>query len=386
MSFTVQEAVKKALKLRMSIAGPSGSGKTVGALRVAYGLCGDWKKIVLIDTNIDDSLAYAGDTLMGIGKFGHIPFPNPFTPKRFVEAINAAINYGAEVVIIDSASDEWAGPGGMLEMHDQVKGYNTAANWAKVNPEHLDFIKTMVEQKRAHIIATFRQKSKVAIDEVEENGHKKSTVRRLGMENIARPGTEYDFLLAVEIDRETHRADIITKRGSMLPDMRPVELTVDLGKRLLAWASSGDEGKVETRDKPTETTTTTQQPPSKFNGNGNGRPKSPIQDPIRMPEEPPVDEAGEAGTAAFDQDVNGRTHRPETETTELVYTAPLAKIGKNKYPAKWAQLLAAYTRANTYEVDGILQKLKLAQDTHPTKVIDRLNEYLDAKHGEQQPV
>jgi hypothetical protein len=258
MSFTVQEAVKKALKLRMSIAGPSGSGKTVGALRVAYGLCGDWKKIVLIDTNIDDSLAYAGDTLMGIGKFGHIPFPNPFTPKRFIEAINAAINYGAEVVIIDSASDEWAGPGGMLEMHDQVKGYNTAANWAKVNPEHLDFIKTMVEQKRAHIIATFRQKSKVAIDETEENGHKKSTVRRLGMENIARPGTEYDFLLAVEIDRETHKADIITKRGSMLPDMRPVELTTDLGKRLLAWASSGDEGKVETRDKPTETTTTGQ--------------------------------------------------------------------------------------------------------------------------------
>jgi hypothetical protein len=241
MAFVVSSAVKKALKIRMSIAGPSGSGKTLGALRVAFGLCGDWKKIVVIDTNVDDALVYAGDKSLGIGNFGHIPFPNPYTPKRFIEAINAAINYGAEVVVIDSASDEWAGIGGMLEMHDQVRGFNSAANWAKVNPEHQEFIKSMVEQKRAHIIATFRQKSKIAIDETEENGNKKSTVRRLGIESIARPGTEYDFLLAVELDRDTHRADIITKRGTMLPDMRPVELTMELGRRLRVWADAGDD-------------------------------------------------------------------------------------------------------------------------------------------------
>ena len=362
MAFQVQQAVKKATKIRMSIAGPSGSGKTIGALRVAFGLCGDWSKIVVIDTNIDDALLYAGDKVEGIGQFGHIPFPNPHGPRRFIEAIDAALAYGAEVVVIDSASDEWAGIGGMLELHDQVKGFNTAANWAKVNPAHQDFIKAMVEQKKAHIIATFRQKSKVAIDEVEENGRKTSTVRRLGMENIARPGTEYDFLLAVELDRDTHKADIITKRGSMLPDMRPVELTVKLGANLKAWAETGSEDeKIETRDDKPITTT----PPTNGNGKppagmGQVQPAQPLDlgDKVVMPDEPKADPVYASGAT---------------------YTGSLAKIGKTKYPQDWAKTFATFSRCNPYELDGILQKLALPQNTPTGEVVTRVNAYLDEK-------
>lgn len=56
-----------------------------------------------------------------------------------------------------------------------------------------------------------------------------------------------------------------------------------------------------------------------------------------------------------------------------------AKIGNNQYPAQWARLFAAYTRADRFEVDGILQELKLPDDTRPEHVVDAVNKYLDAK-------
>jgi phage recombination protein Bet len=134
----------------------------------------------------------------------------------------------------------------------------------------------------------------------------------------------------------------------------------------------------------TTTTLTTTTPPStsKPNSNGNGKPKLILQDPIRMPEEPTTDEPAETTSPST---ATTKTEQQD-ETDSPVYTGMLAKIGKNKYPAQWARLCAAYTRANAYEVDGILQKLALAQDTQPEEVINRLNKYLDAKHGEPQPV
>jgi hypothetical protein len=46
---------------------------------------------------------------------------------------------------------------------------------------------------------------------------------------------------------------------------------------------------------------------------------------------------------------------------------------------QWGRLCSTYQRANVYEVDGILQKLALPQDTKPEDVITALNKYLDAK-------
>ena len=80
-------------------------------------------------------------------------------------------------------------------------------------------------------------------------------------------------------------------------------------------------------------------------------------------------------TANVSQPTNGNGHEAAP-----VYTGNnLAKFGKNKYPAPWCSLLAAYKRANQFEVDGILQKLALPQDTRPEQVVDAINKYLDAK-------
>jgi hypothetical protein len=76
---------------------------------------------------------------------------------------------------------------------------------------------------------------------------------------------------------------------------------------------------------------------------------------------------------------NGHSEGKSPESTCPVYTGKLAKLGKNLYPQQWGRLCATYQRANVYEVDGILQKLALPQETKPEAVIDALNKYLDAK-------
>ena len=46
----LEQASRKRAKIRLGLQGPSGSGKTYSALLLAYGLCGNWSKIVVIDT------------------------------------------------------------------------------------------------------------------------------------------------------------------------------------------------------------------------------------------------------------------------------------------------------------------------------------------------
>lgn len=108
MSFAVVPARKGKNSILLGLAGPAKSGKTLSALRVAKGLGG---KIVLIDTENKRALHYADKF-----DFHHIDFQPPYTPVRYIEAINAAIAAKANVVIVDSASHEWEGEGGILEM------------------------------------------------------------------------------------------------------------------------------------------------------------------------------------------------------------------------------------------------------------------------------
>jgi phage recombination protein Bet len=118
----------------------------------------------------------------------------------------------------------------------------------------------------------------------------------------------------------------------------------------------------------TETTTTTQteptaQPETAAQAHRAASPiTQAIAHTITMPDEP--------------------TTQPDTT---LTYTAPLATIGKHKYPMQWGRLLAAYTRAPAFEVDGILQILKLPQETKPEQVVEHLNAYL-AQKAAAEPV
>lgn len=106
-------ARRRPIALRMLITGVTGSGKTYTALKMATRIA-DGGRIAVISTDGTAHL-YAGEF-----SFDCCRLPNNH-PTAYIEAIRYAVEQKYEVLIIDSFSDEWAGPGGVLEVVDQAK-------------------------------------------------------------------------------------------------------------------------------------------------------------------------------------------------------------------------------------------------------------------------
>lgn len=98
--------------MKMSCTGPSGSGKTMSALLVAFGLCGNWSKIAVIDTENHSAELYAH-----LGNYNVLPLSAPYTPKKYTEAIGICTEAGMEVIIIDRLAHEWEY---LLEYHSSL--------------------------------------------------------------------------------------------------------------------------------------------------------------------------------------------------------------------------------------------------------------------------
>src|SRR6476661_4504968 len=145
----LQLASRTNTKIKMGLQGPSSSGKTFSALLVAYGLCGSWERIAVIDTENGSSHLYAH-----LGAFKVLPLNSPYTPEAYINAMTFCQQKGILVIVIDSISHEWDGNGGLLQIHSLMPG-NSFTNWAKVTPRHNAMIQFML-QCDAHIICTIR--------------------------------------------------------------------------------------------------------------------------------------------------------------------------------------------------------------------------------------
>lgn len=160
MTFEFTPAVRQNLPLLIGLAGPTGSGKTYSALRFATGLSGG-KPFAVIDTENGRAQHYADEF-----DFHHGPLGPPFIPERYAEAIHAADEKGYPVIVVDSASHEHAGDGGLLDMHmaelERMGGRESASMAAWVQPKHAHkkFVSKLL-QVRAHVILCFRAEPKV---------------------------------------------------------------------------------------------------------------------------------------------------------------------------------------------------------------------------------
>ena len=193
----LQKATRKKSYLTLNLSGPSGSGKTYSALKLAYGLTGDWNKIALIDTENGSASLYSH-----LGGFNTLDLEPPFTPERYIEAIDACISAHVVVIIIDSSSHEWNGPGGCIEINEHLaqskfKG-NTWSAWSQTTPRHDAFVQKVL-QCRCHVITCTRSKMETVMTDDKK-------VKKLGMKDIQREGWEYELTVSLNIDRDTHAA------------------------------------------------------------------------------------------------------------------------------------------------------------------------------------
>lgn len=221
------KAKKEKIWTKVLLGGSSGSGKTYSALRLATGLakkCGSG--IAAIDTEAGRIRYYANEF-----DFSDMQLTEPFTPEKYIEAINEAVGSGFKVLIIDSISHEW---NYCVDIHDKMPG-NSWTNWSKVTPRHDAFMEKIL-QAPIHIIATVRGKDEYVLEE--KNG--KQTPKKVGLGFKQRDGVEYNYTATFNIAQDTHIAEA-TKDNTHIFEGRYEVLTEKDGEVLYDWANTGED-------------------------------------------------------------------------------------------------------------------------------------------------
>jgi len=168
-TFEDTQATRQRVPVLVGLTGASGSGKTFSALRLATGIQrvtgGD---IGYIDTEARRSLHYADRF-----KFRHLEFKAPFGPLDYLAAIQHFAQKGVRTIVVDSASHEHEGAGGVLEMHEQetdrlAKAWKQSREkvqltaWAAPKAQRRQLINSIL-QMDINAIFCFRAKEKIKV-------------------------------------------------------------------------------------------------------------------------------------------------------------------------------------------------------------------------------
>jgi hypothetical protein len=226
----IRKATRKMARLRLAICGPAGSGKTYSALLVAKGLGG---RILLIDTEEGSGELYAGAP--GIPEYDYLGLSRPYSPDRYIAALEMAAAEGYDVAIVDSVSHAWVGTGGVLDMHDLAAKAQRTENrftaWREVTPEHNKLVDGLL-QAPCHVIACMRSKTQYEIVD--------GKPQKIGMAPVQREGIDYEFTVVFDMNQNGHVASASKDRTSIF-DGKPHIPTEKTGTALASWLSGGDE-------------------------------------------------------------------------------------------------------------------------------------------------
>lgn len=231
MSFEVRVAERQGARLLIQFSGVSGGGKTYSALQLAYGLAGgDASKVIGIDTE-NRRMSLNANILPNGGKFRIIDFFAPFSPDRYIEAIDAACKAGAEVIVIDSVSHEWESEGGC----EWIANQSRFPDWRTAKAKHKRFM-THLLQSPAHIIACTRAREKVDFTDP------KNPVK-LGIQPIAEKNFSFEATVSLMMHDQGARQDVLkcpADLQSILGRGRGY-ITADDGFALREWVDGGSQ-------------------------------------------------------------------------------------------------------------------------------------------------
>ncbi len=219
----LQKASRKKAKIKMCLNGPSESGKTFSSLLIANGLCNDWSKIAVIDSENHSSELYSH-----LGSYNVLNLTS-YSPENYVQAIEACGLAGMQVIIIDSITHEWEF---LLEAHASLQG-NSFANWQKIGLRHKQFIQSILSYK-AHVIVTTRTKQDYVLNE--RNG--KMVPEKIGLKAIQREGLDYEFTLVFDLNMK-NSATASKDRTGLFFGKAEQKLSIETGRDIYNWCNAG---------------------------------------------------------------------------------------------------------------------------------------------------
>lgn len=238
--FAVRPAKRIPRKLKACLYGESNGGKTLTAIKLARGLVGPEGRIAVIDSEFYRSALYDSITPFDIIDLSLDEFeqevPDPYTPERYIAALQQLEEDGYDAIIIDSLTPVWSKPGGVLDRHRQISAsdkykYNSFSAWQDTNPIYWSVLDA-IQAAKVHIISTVRAKEEWVEVKTDKG---KTSWEAAGAAPNFREGIRFEFdFFAKMHDRgqmsiETWR---ILEDLPLTPIVRPGE---ELAQKILSW-------------------------------------------------------------------------------------------------------------------------------------------------------
>ena len=252
--FVDAPARRESVSVKLGLVGPSGSSKTTSALLCAYGICGDWRKILMVDTEGDSGTHPCGQEFDGVRvpggegcppdqTFRRLSLAPPYHPGRMVDVIKQYEDerapdgsFAVDVLIWDSLSHVWNGAGGTLEQVDKL---GSQSGWKTMTPLFRKFIDAL-RLSRLHVVATMRTKTEMEyVTKTDEQGKSKVVeIKKLGLKAVMRDDVDYELTTVLRLDM-SRLATVDKDRTREFSDRPPFPVGVETGKILSKWSRGG---------------------------------------------------------------------------------------------------------------------------------------------------
>lgn len=229
MAIKIEQVERAGARVVVAFAGVSGSGKTYTALQFACGLAGgDPAKVGMLDTENRRGRLYA-DVLPGPFAYGELE--PPFSPDRYIAAIDEFAKTGIEVLVVDSVTHEYEGTGGILEI--QSKYPRGPKGWAIVKEKHKRFVNRLL-QAPFHVVVCVRAREKTDFSDP-------SAPRSRGVEPIQEKNFLFEMTASLLLSDEGTRQQPIKVPAALREHLGRGEgyITQDDGAAVAKWIASG---------------------------------------------------------------------------------------------------------------------------------------------------
>jgi len=229
MAMVIKQAQKVKQYARVCFWGVEKSGKTHAALELATLLVGEGGKIGVVSSERGSSSLLAWkfphDIIDLTVDEGNNPVRNPYSPRRYEEALKTFVDAGYQAIIVDSATHVWEGEGGVLEFVDG-KGNNTYTNgWKEGTPLYNRFLNTLLGVP-CHLIVTLRAKDGYV---QEQNDRGKMVPRNVGLKPVIRDrfGFEMQFMVYMQnqvarVNSSAYQEEIPNDSEINIPDLSEI--------------------------------------------------------------------------------------------------------------------------------------------------------------------
>jgi hypothetical protein len=234
-SFRIYKATRQGVIPLIGLYSESGCGKTMSALLLARGLVGPSGDIHMIDTESRRGSLYA-DVIPG--GYSVLDLDPPFSPERHIQALQAIIDAGAKIGVIDSCSMEWDSIGGVLDMAAECEEKSKSKglhNWKKPKMEHALFIQFLLRSP-IPLVLCLRAKRKTR--QIKNNG-KTEIVK----EEFATAIQAEDFLFELTAHAEilpNHHINLTKCSHPALRECFPMDRPIEIqdGAKIAQWCAA----------------------------------------------------------------------------------------------------------------------------------------------------